>query len=55
MLLASFSVIVLLVIDGLGANFLQSGFSKWCLMEVVMRKLRARPGECQAQDRRSAT
>jgi len=27
-----------------GANFLQSGFSKWCLMEVIMRKLGARAG-----------
>lgn len=32
-----------------GANFLQSGLSKWCLMEVIMRKLGARPGECQNQ------
>lgn len=22
-----------------GANFLQSGFSRWCLMETLMRKL----------------
>ena len=22
-----------------GANLLQSGFSKWCLMEVILRKL----------------
>ena len=27
-----------------GANFLQSGFSKWCLMETIMRKLGARTG-----------
>ena len=32
-----------------GANFLQSGLSKWCLMEVIMRKLGARPGKCQNQ------
>ena len=32
-----------------GANFLQSGFSNWCQMEVIMRKLGARPGECQTQ------
>ncbi len=27
-----------------GANFLQSGFTKWCLMEAIMRKLGAKPG-----------
>ena len=27
-----------------GANFLQSAFSKWCLMETIMRKLGARAG-----------
>jgi len=27
-----------------GANLLQSGFSRWCLMEVIMRKLGARSG-----------
>ncbi len=27
-----------------GANLLQSGFTKWCLMEVIMRKLGARAG-----------
>jgi hypothetical protein len=25
-----------------GANLLQSGFSKWCLMEVILRKLGVR-------------
>ena len=25
-----------------GANFLQSGFSNWCLMERIMRKLGAK-------------
>ena len=27
-----------------GANLLQSGFTKWCMMETIMRKLGARPG-----------
>ncbi|HTN65458.1 MAG TPA: DUF2892 domain-containing protein [Burkholderiaceae bacterium] len=27
-----------------GFNLLQSGFTKWCLMETIMRKLGARPG-----------
>jgi Protein of unknown function (DUF2892) len=27
-----------------GINLLQSGFTKWCLMENIMRKLGARPG-----------
>ena len=27
-----------------GANLLQSGFTKWCLMETIMRKLGARAG-----------
>ena len=27
-----------------GANLLQSGFSKWCLMETILRKLGAKPG-----------
>ena len=27
-----------------GVNLLQSGFTKWCLMETVMRKLGARAG-----------
>ena len=27
-----------------GANLLQSGFTKWCLMEVILRKLGARAG-----------
>ena len=27
-----------------GANLLQSGFTKWCLMEVIMRKLGVRAG-----------
>ena len=27
-----------------GANLLQSGFTKWCLMEVILRKLGAREG-----------
>ena len=27
-----------------GVNLLQSGFTKWCLMENIMRKLGARAG-----------
>ncbi len=27
-----------------GVNLLQSGFTKWCLMETIMRKLGARAG-----------
>ena len=27
-----------------GVNLLQSGFTKWCLMENIMRKLGARTG-----------
>ena len=27
-----------------GANLLQSGFTKWCLMETIMRKLGAAAG-----------
>ncbi len=27
-----------------GANLLQSGFSKWCLMESILRKVGVRPG-----------
>ena len=27
-----------------GVNLLQSGITKWCLMEAIMRKLGARPG-----------
>jgi hypothetical protein len=27
-----------------GVNLLQSGLSKWCLMEAILRKLGARPG-----------
>jgi hypothetical protein len=27
-----------------GANLLQSGFTRWCLMETILRKLGARPG-----------
>ena len=27
-----------------GANFLQSGFSRWCLMETILRKLGVRAG-----------
>jgi len=27
-----------------GANLLQSGFTRWCLMEVIMRKLGASAG-----------
>lgn len=26
-----------------GANLLQSGFTNWCLMETIVRKLGARP------------
>jgi len=27
-----------------GVNLLQSGFSKWCLMESMLRKIGVRPG-----------
>lgn len=27
-----------------GANLLQSGFTRWCLLETLLRKLGARPG-----------
>jgi hypothetical protein len=27
-----------------GANLLQSGFTKWCLMESMLRKVGLRPG-----------
>ena len=27
-----------------GVNLLQSGFTQWCLMESMLRKLGARPG-----------
>ena len=27
-----------------GANLLQSGFTKWCLMEQILRKLGLQPG-----------
>ncbi|MES2717484.1 MAG: DUF2892 domain-containing protein [Pseudomonadota bacterium] len=27
-----------------GINLLQSGFTQWCLMETLLRKLGARPG-----------
>jgi hypothetical protein len=27
-----------------GANLLQSGFTRWCLMEKIMLKLGAKPG-----------
>lgn len=27
-----------------GVNLLQSGFTKWCLMETILRKLGARSG-----------
>lgn len=27
-----------------GVNLLQSGFTRWCLMETIMRKLGARAG-----------
>jgi hypothetical protein len=27
-----------------GVNLLQSGFTKWCLMEQILRKLGLRPG-----------
>ena len=27
-----------------GANLLQSGFTRWCLMEVILRKLGAKSG-----------
>ena len=27
-----------------GINLLQSGFTKWCMMETILRKLGARPG-----------
>lgn len=29
-----------------GANLLQSGFTNWCMMEVIMRKLGARSSSC---------
>lgn len=28
-----------------GANLLQSGFTKWCPLEIILRKLGVRPGE----------
>jgi hypothetical protein len=27
-----------------GANLLQSGFTRWCLMESILRKLGVKPG-----------
>lgn len=27
-----------------GANLLQSGFSRWCMMEVILRRLGVTPG-----------
>ena len=27
-----------------GANLLQSGLTKWCLLETILRKLGAKPG-----------
>lgn len=27
-----------------GINLLQSGFTKWCMLETMLRKLGARPG-----------
>ncbi|MBH9551867.1 YgaP family membrane protein [Inhella gelatinilytica] len=27
-----------------GANLLQSAFTRWCLMETILRKLGAKPG-----------
>ena len=27
-----------------GANLLQSGFTKWCLMDSILRKFGAKPG-----------
>jgi hypothetical protein len=27
-----------------GVNLLQSGLTKWCMMETILRKLGARPG-----------
>ena len=27
-----------------GANLLQSGLTKWCMMETILRKLGAQPG-----------
>jgi hypothetical protein len=29
-----------------GVNLLQSGFTSWCLMEKILRKLGARPAAC---------
>ena len=29
-----------------GVNLLQSGFTRWCLMETIMRKLGAAAGNC---------
>ena len=28
-----------------GANLLQSGFTRWCLLEVILRKLGVKAGE----------
>jgi hypothetical protein len=29
-----------------GANLLQSGFTNWCMMEIIVRKLGARSSSC---------
>lgn len=31
-----------------GVNLLQSGFSRWCLLETMLRRLGVRPGEAAA-------
>ena len=37
-------IAVMFIMKIVGANLLQSGFTKWCLMEVVLRKLGAKAG-----------
>lgn len=34
-----------------GANLLQSGFSQWCLLESILRRLGVRPGSTPAAAR----
>lgn len=29
-----------------GVNLLQSSFTRWCPLEIILRKLGARPGAC---------
>ena len=28
-----------------GANMLQAGFTKWCMMSIILKKLGAKPGQ----------